>query len=101
MLTCRYCSIPLTEMESVTTLSYWLGVKHPCHSQCKQTGERGEAIECQSIDADCNDCKHFKRGKLERRALSCIENGKASSRMVNMGYFDGHCLKFDRPTIGS
>jgi len=41
-------------------------------------------IEMQTIDADCNDCRHFKRGQMVRR-LGHVE-------------FQGHCLKFDVPT---
>lgn len=100
-MTCRYCSNPLPESEAVVTRSYWMGEKHFCHKACKASGEREEAIECQSIDADCNDCKHFKRGALEQRMLGCVEGGRASRRLVNMGWFSGHCLKFDRPTTGS
>lgn len=99
MNTCRYCQQPVSEADSTITFSYWWSLEFVCHKACKGAGEKQEAFDCQQIDADCNDCKHFKRGQLEKRLLSCIENGVAGTRWVNMGYFDGHCLKFDRPTI--
>src|SRR2546421_532208 len=40
-----------------------------------------EAYECQVVDADCNDCKHFRRGALVAKEA-----------------WSGHCLKFDRET---
>lgn len=41
--------------------------------------------EMQTIDADCNDCRHFKRG--------------AMCNVPGLTRFDGHCLKFDKPTF--
>lgn len=42
-------------------------------------------MEMQIIDADCNDCRHFKRGKMrEGLGVAC---------------FEGHCLKLDKPTL--
>ena len=43
-----------------------------------------DIIEMQKIDADCNDCKHFKRGEFVR--------------LVALKAFDGHCMKFNKPT---
>ena len=40
--------------------------------------------EMQTIDADCNDCIHFRRGTL--------------IKMPGLKLFEGHCLKLDRPT---
>jgi hypothetical protein len=96
MTICRYCDKPVET--PVVTHSYWGGLPFQCHAECKQAGQRQEAFDCQCIDADCNDCKHFKRGSLEERWLSCIENDVAAMKLVNMGFFHGHCLKFDRPT---
>lgn len=94
---CRYCDKPIAG-QSVVTRSYWQGLPFACHPECKVSGERAEAIECQTIDADCNDCAHFKRGEVVKRWLSCMENQVASVRLVNMGFIAGHCLKFDKPT---
>jgi hypothetical protein len=95
---CRYCDELVLESELTTTHSYWGGSPFPCHKSCKVAGEKQEAYDCQVIDADCNDCKHFKRGEVIKRLLSCMEDGKPGTRLVNMGIINGHCLKFDRPT---
>jgi len=44
-----------------------------------------DILEMQTIDADCNDCRHFKRGQMR--------NG------LGIACFEGHCLKFDKPTL--
>ena len=36
-------------------------VRFPVHKACKQQAMKDEAYECQVIDADCNDCRHFDR----------------------------------------
>lgn len=97
--TCRYCAKPiLAEQEGVTTHGYWWGNRFASHRACKDAGVRQEAFDCQMIDADCNDCRHFQRGEVVMRWLSCMEDGKAGMKLVNMGTVLGHCLKFDRPT---
>lgn len=77
---CRYCGKPGA---SVRTLAYWNQTPDLCHAECKSPGEKQEAIDCQVLDADCNDCVHFQRGKI----IGGIPKA-----------FSGHCLKFDRPT---
>lgn len=102
---CRYCNQPVEPKDAVATYAYWdTGPKAQrqtfwCHARCKDDGIKQEAYDCQLIDADCNDCKHFQRGQLEQRMLSCLVDGKPSMRLVNMGFIHGHCLKFNRPTI--
>ncbi len=79
---CRYCR--QAGCDDVTP-SYWLGGAYPCHRACKVEGYANEAYECQKIDADCNDCKHFKREK------HLSKGGK--------GIWQGQCLKFDCLTL--
>lgn len=98
-MTCRYCNQPIAPTDLTETTSYWSAVKFPCHKACRVDGVKQEAYECQLIDADCNDCRHFQRGQVEKRWLSCMENDKPSMRLVNMGFIHGVCLKFNRPTI--
>lgn len=44
-----------------------------------------DIFEMQKIDADCNDCRHFQRGKMrEGLGLAC---------------FEGRCAKFDKATL--
>jgi len=100
IVNCRYCGLPVTE-SSVTTFSYWNRDPFQCHRECKQLGERNEAISCQTIDADCNDCKHFKRGKLADKSSSQIKtpDGRTETVTFQPNWFHGDCLKFNRPTI--
>ncbi len=99
MSICRFCEKEVRNEESVAVHSYWGGNEFICHQSCKNEGIKQEAFDCQVIDADCNDCKFFKRGVLIKRLLSCMENDKPSKKLVNMEIFDGHCLKFNKPTL--
>jgi len=100
---CRYCDKPvLTELEAAITHSYWHGLAFICHKLCKDAGVKHEALDCQVIDADCNDCRHYRRGKLapiiESRWIN--EHGKEAFVIHQPNIFiGGHCLKFDRPTL--
>lgn len=96
---CRYCNKPILGT-SVMTKSYWKGLPFESHPECKEAGFWAEVIDCQTIDADCNDCRHFKRGEVIKRWLSCMEDKKPSMRLVNMGIITGHCLKFNKPALG-
>jgi len=78
---CRYCKGKVEKENAALTASYWSSGWYLCHKDCKQRGEKEEAYECQIIDADCNDCKHFKRGDK-----------------TDKGIFEGLCLKFNKQT---
>ncbi len=79
---CRYCEKPVTKSDDAAiTYSYWQGMPFICHRLCKEAGIRQEAYDCQMIDADCNDCRHFQRGQLTGKEV-----------------WSGHCLKFNRET---
>jgi hypothetical protein len=80
MTICRYCDKPVNN--PVVTISYWGGLTFYCHAECKQAGLRSEAFECQCIDADCNDCKHFIREKMG----------------INKSIWYGQCKKFNKLT---
>jgi hypothetical protein len=95
-MNCRYCG-QLIIGDSVKTLAYWNQTTDICHAECKAIGERTEAFDCQTIDADCNDCKHFQRGNLIQNWLSDMADGKATKRLVNMGIFNGMCQRFNTP----
>lgn len=79
---CRYCDLPVAPNDSAPTHAYWHATPFVCHKSCKQEGERQEAYDCQCIDADCNDCGHFKRGKL-----------------IDKNTWSGHCLLKNEPTF--
>lgn len=55
----------------------------PIHKDLLKEAKAFEAMQCQIIDADCNDCKYFKRGKE-----------------LGTGITEGLCLKFNYPTKG-
>lgn len=99
MKACRYCGNPVEV--PVTTLAYWNQTPCVCHAECKASGEKEEAYECQVIDADCNDCRHYKRGVLAPKVVSNLR--KPNGKIVEVSFqpneiVGGRCLKFDRPT---
>lgn len=99
---CRYCKAPVNDKQTATlTYSYWQGDPFICHKACKDAGIKREAYECQCIDADCNDCRHYRRGKLAPQQISLTKT--TDGRIVEIIYnpniiIGGHCLKFDRKT---
>lgn len=100
---CRYCDKPvLTESEAAITHSYWQGLPFICHKACKDAGGKQEAFDCQVIDADCNDCRHYKRGKLASRVVSLLRRTDGTTVEVSHQpniFIGGRCLKFDKPTV--
>lgn len=99
---CRYCSKPASEADAVVTHSYWQGMKFVSHKACKVAGEKAEALECQTIDADCNDCRHYKRGKIAARVVSLLHRPDGTTAEVSHQpniFVGGHCLKLDKPTV--
>lgn len=60
--------------------------KNRCHKSCKADGVKAEAYECQKIDADCNDCKHFVRGSYLGNSVysgACSKFNKAVKAYPN------------------
>jgi hypothetical protein len=78
---CRYCGREVPELDCVITHTYWQAMMDIAHAGCDAAGQEEEAFECQCIDADCNDCRHFRR----------------DIHLQNEG-FNGRCLKFNEPT---
>ncbi|MDO8610706.1 MAG: hypothetical protein Q7R95_09240, partial [bacterium] len=102
---CRYCDteIVLPDQETIT-FSYWGSEKFYCHKSCKVEGIKQEAIDCQTIDADCNDCYFYQRGKLADEVVSWIKKPDGSKvKIIHQPNFfvNGWCLKFDKSTIAS
>lgn len=95
---CRYCDMEMTGGDEATTHTYWSGAPFPCHTACKSVGEKREAYDCQLIDADCNDCLHFKRGSIVPHSLTVKTQIQAGDwPNFSTSIWRGHCLKFDRP----
>lgn len=78
---CRYCG---QEGADVKTVSYWSSIPDFCHSYCKLPGERQEALECQLIDADCNNCKHYQRGIIPPKTVSLARSCHASAQLTKL-----------------
>lgn len=77
---CRYCDGLILEEDLAFTTGYWKPIMDCCHKDCQKEGRATEAYECQTIDADCNDCRHFER------------QGKVSKDI-----FEGECTQFNKP----
>ena len=58
---CLGCKKPVSQADAVVYGSYWGGYKNICHRDCIAEVSRLESFECQLIDSNCNDCKHFNR----------------------------------------
>jgi hypothetical protein len=58
---CRGCGLPLGADTFAVWTTYWQALYAGCHAACRDAGMKAEAFECQVIDADCNDCAHFRR----------------------------------------
>ncbi len=103
MKTCRYCSKPIPFPALAEASAYWNATKDFCHRSCKAAGERQEAFDCQCIDADCNDCKHYQRGKIAPKTISSYidkRNGKLVTIIHQPDIFvGGSCAKFNLPTL--
>jgi len=73
---CCYCDKPTGN--PVKVYSYWSSSPMNSCQDCKDVGKKSEALECQLIDANCNDCKHFDRDAHNKRG----------------NVWRGHCKKF-------
>ena len=80
---CRFCFNILTDETFDSGFTYWKAMLFGCHRECKEFGMREEIIDCQVIDADCNDCKYFQRGKMLQKGIASI--------------WEGVCGKFNKP----
>lgn len=97
---CRYCNLPVEN--PVRTLAYWNQTPDVCHAGCREAGEREEAFDCQVVDADCNDCRFYRRGKLAGKIVSKLhrQDGTVAEVVHQPNIFTGgHCLKFDREVV--
>lgn len=103
---CCICGVLCESEESSDFYStYWSALRIPIckiHSpiECREY-QKQEAYECQLIDSDCNDCKHFKRGSrnLYRGDKVKTQDGEYNRILVAHDVFCGRCQKFDKPTI--
>lgn len=80
---CRGCGKNISAGDFSIWNTYWLGMWAASHTKCR-TRMKDESYECQKIDADCNDCGYFERGKMIQGGVSSI--------------WSGLCKKFEKPT---
>ena len=87
--TCRGCRLPILPGEPRSEVAaYWTPhAKYAVHKACKTLAIKTEAFECQLIDADCNDCKHFERDLTWQKREGSSGGGQP-----------GRCQKFGKPT---
>jgi hypothetical protein len=103
-MNCRYCHKPIEDGKQVKTLAYWNKTPDFCHVECRLQGEREEAIECQTIDADCNDCAYYQRGKIADKVINKIKTPKGEIKEVIFNpqiYVGGHCIKLNKTVEAS
>ena len=86
---CRYCKQTIEPNDLELAVSYWTltgqgPLWEPCHKGCKAEGYKREAYECQCVDGDCNDCRHFLRDQGQTGRIA----------------FMGTCQRFHLPTVG-
>lgn len=61
---CCHCGEEIENADFEYGASYWTpNLWRPYHKGCKKEAMKQEAVACQKIDADCNDCKFFVREK--------------------------------------
>lgn len=104
---CRICGGAIaTKQDAHFHSAYWTSFKFPiCNNHTsdeRREYQRNEAYECQVIDADCNDCKHFNRGyrALNHGETTKTEDGNIYTKiLVAHDIFHGFCQKLHRPVM--
>jgi hypothetical protein len=63
---CKHCGEEIKAEDFDYSAGYWTpNLWRPYHKSCKKEAASKEAVSCQTLDANCNDCKCFKREKIE------------------------------------
>lgn len=75
---CRYCGRAVMREAAEVASAYWKRMGggtywFVCHADCLKDGYAEEAHACQEVDADCNDCKHFRR--VDGNRGECLKLG--------------------------
>lgn len=108
--TCRFCGEEVSRESAGVIVGYWKPIWFIAHKECEVPGKQEEAFECQCIDADCNDCGYFNRGKFNKSAdakdyriftgdpeKDAAEQKKYIGDLLFIDSYDGNCMKYDRP----
>lgn len=93
---CRACSAIITSRDFAVLHTYWQAMWAPCHAGCREAGMKAEAYECQCIDADCNDCRHFQRNVTPNPDMPPNQQ-----LFPPIGGVRGNCLKFGHTVIAN
>lgn len=98
---CRGCGAVIEAAQFAVWHTYWGAMLAPCHAACREAGMKAEAYECQCIDADCNDCRHYKRGSIAPKIVSKLRRTDGRIEMVTHqpNWIDGWCDKLNKPTV--
>lgn len=79
---CGWCEKQISENDFDYFAAHWTPhTWRPVHRFCKKEYQDFEIKKCQTIDADCNDCKYFERTKS-----------------LGTGMALGNCKKFNKET---
>lgn len=96
---CRYCKQHINPEDYAITYGYWHPFWFSSHISCKSEGYKQEAFECQTLDADCNDCVCFVREKSEAKN-NCPGNcGKYNKLVFANSNFCSNLLCFEHRKI--
>ncbi|MCP3686713.1 MAG: hypothetical protein GY861_29090 [bacterium] len=90
-IVCRYCKKPIKGEEPYPCFSYWSSYEFWCHKECYKDGNSKEAYNCQCIDADCNDCKYFNRGKMLKKGRASIWEGQCVKKKTKVKAYPNFC----------
>lgn len=89
---CRYCHKPVMKDEAAVVGTYWWPHKCLVHLGCKAEGYQQEAIDCQCLDGNCNDCFYFRRTKGNNG--TCADDRRDGEFSVSPGNWQGMpCFK--------
>lgn len=84
---CSYSGSVLNEDTFDFVASYWTPfLWRPVHKNFKREYRNNESVECQTVDANCNDCKHFTRRNELAKGLyggTCAKLNKDVKASVN------------------
>ena len=79
--------------------TYWNACWKPIHKKCKQEYAKEEAYECQSIDANCNDCKFFKPKEKHKGIGSSWRTGECLKDNSYLNLFPDKYIAYAQPNF--